>query len=395
MSNPGLFSPPPSSLVEGLDGFRALLKKVMPLRAKHRMALSGQIRALSGYLTVDRDELPRDYMNQPPLLSAYMHYFLPWNLYRQGRLLAGLNLRIRPGAQIVDLGAGPLTFLIALWLARPELREQELHYLGVDRSDGVLKHGRQLFQLLAAESPWQVRTERRPAGVARKPLADVLVMANFLNEMETGGEPRPRGRDTDDEEHVTPQEHLFERWETQVAENAAILLIEPGMRASGRNLYRLREAALERGWQVQAPCPHGEICPMPGQRNRPWCHFNFRADGAPVWLEKLSRQAKLPKDRASLSFLLLTRGDEPPVKVDGPGILSDGQGWVRVVSETFDLPGYQRGCYGCSDRGLVLLQEPKGEMGISPRPGGLLAVTWPDKPATDQKSGAWILPRGR
>ena len=115
MSQPQLFPRPVASLLIGLDKLPELLTRVMPLKSKHRGALPGQIRALSTYLTAERDQLPRDYMNQPPLLSAYLNYFMPWNIYRQGRLLAGLQLRIRPGAQIVDLGAGPLTFLLALW----------------------------------------------------------------------------------------------------------------------------------------------------------------------------------------------------------------------------------------------------------------------------------------
>ncbi len=399
--SPGLFSRPAEGLITGLMGFEKLLAKVMPLRAKHRAALAGQIRALSGYLTVEREQLPRDYMNQPPLLSAYMHYFLPWNLYRQGRLLDGLDLRIKPGAKIVDLGAGPMTFLLALWMSRPGMRKQPLQYLGLDRSDTVLKYGRQLFRLLAGDSPWQVHTERKAVGMGRTPVADVLVMANFLNEMEWGGEQRPSARDDEDEDYTTPHEQLLERWENQVAENAAILLIEPGMRASGRNLFRLREAALSRGWQAVAPCPHGRECPMPGQRNKPWCHFNFYPDGVPYWLENLSRRAKLPKDRASLSFLLLTRGDDPPVKVAGPGIAHGDQGWVRVISESFELPEWQRGRYGCSDRGLVLLQDDKSghstgfDRPVGPRPGDLLKVNWPGEPGRDRKSGAWILPRSR
>jgi len=394
MGNHGLFPPPTIDLIRELEGFDRLLDEVVPLRAKHRGALPGQIRTLSTYLTVERDQLPPDYMNQPPLLSAYMRYFLPWNLYRQSRLLAGLELRIRPGSRIVDLGAGPLTFLLALWLARPDLRTDELHYLGLDRSETVLKHGRQLFRLLGGSSRWQVRTERRLVGSGRQPRADVLVMANFLNEWQGGGDHRQRPHDGD-EEQTTPYDLMLQRWESQVAPAAALLLIEPGVRASGRNLFRLREAALRRGWRVEAPCPHAETCPMPGQRSKAWCHFNFHPVGIPFWLEKLSRRAKLPKDRASLSFLLLTRGEEPPVRVAGPGAVAGDEGWVRVVSESFDLPEWQRGRYGCSSRGLVVLQDDKAATVDGPRPGDLLRVKWPAAPRLDRKSGAWILPRSR
>jgi hypothetical protein len=279
-------------------------------------------------------------------------------------------------------------------MSRPELQAQELRYLGLDRSEMVLKQGRQLFRLLGGKSRWQVHTERRPVGVGRQRPADVLVMANFLNEMEWGSDHRARARE-DGDELGSPYEQLIGKWEGMVANEAAILVIEPGMRASGRNLVRLREAALVRGWRVEAPCPHAAACPMPGQRNTAWCHFNFAAEGAPLWLEKLSSKAKLPKDRASLSFLLLTRGAEPPVRVLGPGAGSGPQSWVRVVSESFDLPDWQRGRYGCSERGLVLLQDRKGGAVGGPRPGDLLQVTWPEHQQTDQKSGALIVPRIR
>ncbi len=394
MNQPGLFPKPVGSLLIGMDKLPELLAKVMPLKAKHRGAMPGQIRALSTYLTAERDQLPRDYMNQPPLLSAYLHYFMPWNLYRQGRLLAGLDLRIRPGAQIVDLGAGPLTFLLALWLSRPEMREQELNYLGLDRSESPLKLGRQLFRAFAEKSPWQVRTERKPVGMGRNPKADLLVMANLLNEMEWGGEARPRARDEEDETG-SPYDQVLEKWENQVADDGAILLIEPGMRASGINLFRLREAALSRGWRAEAPCPHAEACPLPGHRSSGWCHFSFAPTGVPIWLINLSRKAKLPKERASLSFLLLTRGENPPVKVAAPVRAGRGENLVRVVSDSFDLPDWQRGRYGCSGQGLVLLQDERSATVEGPGSGDLLAVKWPDNPGRDEKSGAWILPRTR
>lgn len=394
MAAGGLFPPPTIDLIRELEGFGGLLEQVMPLRPKHRSALAGQIRKLSGFLTVDRDQLPPDYMNQPPLLSAYLHYFLPWNLYRQGRLLAGLDLHLKPGSRIVDVGAGPLTFLLALWLSRPHLRTMDLAYVGLDRSETVLKLGRQIFRELSKGSGWQVRTERKLAGGGRQPRADVLVMANSLNELEPGRDSRKRPRDVD-EEQATVYEMLLERWEQQVAAAAAVLLIEPGTRASGRNLVRLREAALARGWQVAAPCPHAGTCPMPGQRSKAWCHFNFPSTGVPFWLEKLSRRARLPKERASLSFLLLTRGDEPPVRIAAPGRLQPGEGWVRVVSEAFDLPEWQRGRYGCSARGLVVLQDDKSGPTTGPRPGDLVRVVWPEAPRQDRKSGALILPRSR
>lgn len=389
MKDPGLFPPPSAELLDGLAGLSRTLREVFPLKTKHRAALPAGIRRLSDYLTVDRENLPRDYMTRPEFLAAYLHYYLPWNIYRQGRLLTGLDLALKPGSHIVDLGAGPLTFLLALWLARPGMQEQELDYLAVDRSEPALKVGRKLFSSLAAQTSWNVRTDNQPAGRRKFRPADLLVMANFINEVDRGPRggrgSRSAGKDID-----SAETRMLERWEGQVASEGAILLIEPGVRDSGRSLSRLRQTALERGWRIPAPCPHAEDCPMPGRRNTPWCHFTFPTGDSPAWLSRLSHQAKLPKDRASLSFLLMVRGENPPVRIRPARTPGKGCSVVRVVSEGFALPNGKLGRYGCSGRGLVLLENRRG--GPAPVPGDQVTVKWPDSARRDPKSGALAIP---
>ena len=384
MKDPGLFPPPSAELLDGLAALPRALSKAFPLKTKHRAALPGGIRKLSDYLTIDRENLPRDYMSRPEFLAAYLHYFFPWNIYRQGRLLAGLDLALKPGAQVVDLGAGPLTFLHALWLARPGLRGQELDYLAVDRSESALKTGRKLFQAMTGDVGWAIRTDNQPAGQKKFKPADLLVMANFINEVDRS--PRSGRQD----QSASREALMLERWEAQVASNGAILLIEPGVRDAGRFLSRVRQAALERGWSIPAPCPHGEDCPMPGLRSTPWCHFTFPTGDVPAWLSRLSHKAKLPKARASLSFLLMVRGDEPPVRIRPQRTPGKGAGVVRVISEGFDLPNGKLGRYGCSEKGLILLENRRDEQG--PVPGGQVTVKWPHKARRDPKSGGLTVP---
>jgi hypothetical protein len=384
MKDPGLFPIPSAELLDGLAALPKALSKAFPLKTKHRAALPGGISKLSDYLTIDREHLPRDYMSRPEFLAAYLHYFLPWNIYRQGRLLMGLDLALKPGARVVDLGAGPLTFLHALWLTRPGLREQELEYLAVDRSESALKTGRKVFQEMAPSSGWNIRTDNQPAGQNKFKPADLLVMANFVNEVDRA--PRS-GRQ---EVGASKEALLLERWEAQVARNGAILLIEPGVRDAGRFLTRVRDAALEKGWSIPAPCPHAERCPMPGLRSTPWCHFTFPTGDSPAWLARLSHKAKLPKARASLSFLLMVRGDDPPVRIRPARTPGKGAGVVRVISEGFDLPGGRLGRYGCSEKGLILLENRRDEK--APVPGEQVTVKWPDTDRKDQKSGGLVIP---
>ena len=100
-----------------LARFGALLRKAWPLKSKHRDPLKYAIRDMSRGLTVDRNDRRADYMADAKTLSPYLYYFLPWNLYRLSRLFTGLDFDVPDGAQVADLGSGPLTTVLALWIA--------------------------------------------------------------------------------------------------------------------------------------------------------------------------------------------------------------------------------------------------------------------------------------
>ncbi len=208
-----LLPAPPADLVDGLARLEPVLAEAFPLKPKHRAMLPRGVAALSALLTTDREDLPRDYMARPEHLSAYLHWFLPWNVYRQGRLLAGLGLDLPDGARITDVGAGPLTFLHALWLACPDLRARKLHYEAVDRAEPALKAGRTIFAGLAGEAAdrWHVVTRGGAAGGRPGTAADLVVAANMINELDNDRSGRRRGPDVD------AAERLVMGWEKMVA----------------------------------------------------------------------------------------------------------------------------------------------------------------------------------
>ncbi|MDR0376083.1 MAG: rRNA methyltransferase, partial [Treponema sp.] len=105
-----------------VDAIPPLVDRIFPLPGQFRRALPSAIVELSRLLTNNRGSRTASYLGKPALLSAYLRYFLPWNVYRLCRLLPSLIPRLEPDDVIVDLGSGPLTFVIALWIAKPELR---------------------------------------------------------------------------------------------------------------------------------------------------------------------------------------------------------------------------------------------------------------------------------
>lgn len=365
--SPGLFPEPDEQAARLLDQLGRAINRAAPLKGKHRSELPYAIRDLSRSLTEEREGRPKEYMGAPRTFAAYLRYFLPWNVYRMTRLFAGMNLNVPEGGTVVDLGAGPLTVLLSLWIARPHLRDKELTFVCLDRTPKPMKTGLEVFRALAHDAPWKVSLVKGGIHTKLRERADLLTAANTLNELDWRG----------GEQLLDQMEQTARSLRNRLAEGGRMLLIEPGVRDASRLLSMLRAELLGQGMAPLAPCPHMQECPMPGAAGKPWCHFRFSAASAPDWLKKLAGQARLPKEAASLSFLHLT--SEP----------FQDRGVVRAVSEPFPLPEGQ-GQYACSARGLTLIGYRRHHTPLAP--GAELHPRWPEQDIVDEKSGALILP---
>lgn len=382
-----LLAPLPETVRTALEALPEALQKVMPLSGAHRRSLPDAVRELSAMLTTERGSLDLPYWSAPRLASAYLRYFLPWNLLRLGHLLPALNLPIPPaGALIADLGSGPLTFPLALWLALPSWRSVPLEVLAVDSSGQALELGKKLFQTLAPESPWRIRLLRAPLhkalGIVRgKPF--LITAANVLNEL---------ANHKDRHGEIMPMAErmgaLAARLGEMVDPQGAVLCVEPGNRLGGTVLEHVRAGALESGLVPRSPCPHQGECPLL-ERKGPgsgWCHVIMESGDAPHWLRQVAQAAGLGKSSLSISHLVFrSQGsvDAPQGEAAGREALQ-----ARVLSDAFAVPGLGLARYVCTREGLALLRNS----GTIPQ-GSLLTLRPCRPPQRDAKSGIPVLER--
>ncbi|MCL2237856.1 MAG: rRNA methyltransferase, partial [Treponema sp.] len=120
----------------------ALIEKTFPIPAKFRSKLPSDIAELSRLLTNKRGDRSLSYLARPNFLSAYLYYFLPWNLFRLCLLIPTLNIKLSANDSITDFGCGPLTFVSALWIARADLRNVPLEINCIDRSSQAMEAGK-------------------------------------------------------------------------------------------------------------------------------------------------------------------------------------------------------------------------------------------------------------
>ena len=149
-----------------LDNFDEIIQGVRPLNAKQRSFLASDIARLSRSLTSQRSERRMGYMNETTTLTAYAHYFTWWNLVRLTRLFASLgedSFELSDGDCCLDIGSGPLTLPIALYLSRPELRAKKLTWYCLDYSQNSLALGEDLF--LSVVAPFSGSLAKKYSGL--------------------------------------------------------------------------------------------------------------------------------------------------------------------------------------------------------------------------------------
>jgi len=338
-----LFSPLPPQTRLLLDGIPALIDKVFPLPARFRSALPKDVAELSRLLTSGRGERGLSYMGHPPLLSAYLRYFLPWNLYRLCRLLPDLGITLSPNDRVTDLGCGPLTFAAALWLSREDLRSVPLEFNCVEQNRSALEAGKKFFAALGGEnSPWKINAIKSDLRNLKTRNADLVCAVNVFNEMYGD---ISRSSENNLSLNAQKASRLLAGYSSA---SSAFLVVEPGFPRCGEFISLLRGAFLEQGTMPLSPCLHDKTCPMLG--NKRWCHFAFDTDDAPEALHKLSAAARLPKERAVLSFLYASHQRGAVLNTDEK---------LRIISDSFPLPHNRFGRYCCSTQGLALLTGEK------------------------------------
>ena len=363
---------------EVLAEMNLLIAKSHPLTSKQRALLPKQIQELSHTLTDERSSRKVSYMNRTETLSAYVHYFMWWNLVRLTKVFSNLPkdfFALAENSVCLDIGSGPLTVPIALFIAREDLRKLPLTWYCIDLSHEALSFGEDIFLSVAARlgcEPWKIVRVKGEFGTAIKEKARLITCANMFNEA------------FDSSTQNMPPDYLAKKYLEKLLsytdENTSdtrLLVVEPGVPRSARFVSLLRDAMIRKDFIPVSPCTHCSECPMQGKRGEKWCNFAFSTDDAPSALKKLSESSRLPKERAVLSFIAAKHSS----------YTSDGSLSFRIVSDPIKLPGNRTGYYACSEKGLLLVET---ESALNSGEAYRIEKA-PDLTRIDAKSGAFIL----
>lgn len=408
MNNSSIFGHLSKESQSILENFDSLLQDIQSLNTKQLHFLPQDIRQLSHQLTDQRSSRRLSYMNEKRFLSAYTRYFMWWNLVRLTSVFSALEEsafdNLIDGSYACDFGTGPLTVITALWLSRPELWEKKLTWYTIDLSSSIMSLGEEIFLRVVSKTiaitgndkiePWKIIRIKGTLGTPLKNKISFATCANVFNEMY--------------EDSPKPLEQNCKLYTDSILKyldnnsNPSIFIAEPGIPRSARFISLARNCFLRKNFQILSPCPQSDICPMEGKKGGKWCHFVLPGTNAPKKLQKLSEDAGLPKDRASISFVFVNSKNDSSMKNGSFTKDEKSSVSVRIVSDSINLsktvnPAFEKkGRYACSKFGLTLFIEKKQD---KTKPiissGSLVNLTLTEKEIknlqTDKKSGAIIL----
>ncbi len=302
--------------------------------------VAAAVRRLSVGLTRDRTLIGSAYLDDPELLGAYLLFYWPIS-YAQGRQVLGeLSNRARI---VLDLGSGPAP------LAFAAIDAGAVEVTAADRSRRALGLAREL----ASEAGEGLATREwnpRPGHAALDARLcepdkrfDLIAFGHVLNELFAGSDGAPQ--------HGAA---LVEEALGRVRPNGSVVIVEPALRETSRDLLQLRDVLVARGFAVRAPCLYRGNCPALLKQSD-WCHAE-RAWQRPALVEAIARAASLHRESLKMSYLVLApRGEpwsEPP-----PGRV------FRIISEPLEGKGRQRfiGCGPEGRIGLALQEKHRNE----------------------------------
>ncbi len=282
------------------------------------------VRHLSEGLTRGRRLIGAGYLDEPSLLGAYLLYFWPVS-YAQGReILSELPARPR---QALDLGSGPGP------LAMAALDVGASDVMALDRSEKALQLAGRLAEGVGrglATRTWDpMRGGQLPAGGLAWSL---VTMGHALNEL-WAGEP----------DRIERRAALCEGILGRLRKGGSLVIVEPALRTTTRDLLAVRDRLVSKGYAVRAPCLWRGDCPALA-REVDWCHAE-RSWVPPPALADIIAAAGLHKEALKMGYLVLApKGEAWPEQP--PGRL------FRVVSERF--LGHSRERFiGCGPEGRV------------------------------------------
>lgn len=212
--------------------------------------------------------------------AAYLAHFLPMNIMRIIEVIERLKNTSFNINQIVDFGAGPLSFLIASMIFNDKGTNEYFYIEPGKRSSEI---GSKIAKDLALKLNLNLPSEIKKINHSELSFlykTHSLVLSYSLNEIEE-----------------FPADFLnFNN----------LIIIEPSTQSQSRNLLQLRKSLIQKEFHIHAPCTHDKNCPLLEKSKKDWC-FDRTHIEIPELAKNLYQILSFDTQQLTFSYLCLSK----------------------------------------------------------------------------------------
>lgn len=347
----------PDSVAEAVDFVTAnVLGKRDVVGATLETALAALSEVYTGAVRGGRAPVHVSNTTHEAALAARARFFFLRDLPKVSLPLDELRevraLPKRPAWRVLDVGAGlgAMAFGVAHAAKRHNLCES-LDVVAIDHDPRSMAWMSAFAQQIEKNEELRnefvpTRVSVRSLNVATDPLQslgefDLIVCGFVLNEL----------FENDDKARAVEQRVLLlQRLAATLAHDGTLLILEPALKHTSRNLQRVRDQiSASNELNVFAPCLRKGPCPMLTSE-RDWCHESIPY-ALPERAALLARAAGLRYEGLSFSYLTLRRDGQ---RLRNTWSIPDGRMPFRTVSDPLPSKGKHE-LFGCGDAGRVRL----------------------------------------
>jgi len=316
MQNPAVLEEITSAVIQTVLGKDIAAKYTQgKLAVSELSAATGKISGFRDMFTARNQEFG-NYLSAENQLNAYTLYYLFPNLAKVSAILEYCVrqkwLTIFPNMKIADIGCGPgVGILGVLNYLLPQYLPEEfptLRLTAIDQSAQALKLANLINDSLKISSlnvKYQSADLENPDANLFTEKQDLIIMANVVNELY-------RQKSDFTLKRVNLLKNMLDK---HLAEKGLLLIIEPALQKTSRELITVRDLLLkDSNCTVLAPCTHQNNCPLNDDLHKEdWCHEAHYWHN-PSLINQIDKLTGMNKHHIKYSFLIIGRKEFPRLK---------------------------------------------------------------------------------
>lgn len=277
-------------------------KSKNPLSSKELSDVSTHLLQLQRGLTGDRLLVGSGYMENTAQLGAYLLYYWPvtyTQVYWITKNCSYFNTPTKKEIKILDLGSGPAPASVSLCDELQKKGTDRISVTLVDSSAKALSLAKQIYEKDFKSVTIETRVQNFEKDLSQFDTNfDIIIMSHALNELWKN-----------QNNIIEKRTDFLAKVSQRLHDDGIIILSEPALLETSRNLIKIRDSLIQKGYRILSPCICTHNCPALSAGDNHTCHADIQWNAIePV--ASIAQKAKLDRESVKMTYFVLQKPSE-------------------------------------------------------------------------------------